>query len=169
MRPEVEVVGARGATPAVRCWSTEDVQARDALSYWRDSIGQVMLELDIEAERGHGFSAQLNQYSLGPATANFLSATSQSVARSRRCISRSNQEAFLLVHLREGEFEFECQGQATQVRPGDCVLMDSRERYEVRCPLPTRCLILHLPPQWLRGFLPKPEVVAGRVLRPDRD
>jgi AraC family transcriptional regulator, positive regulator of tynA and feaB len=168
MRPEVEVVGARGGTPAARCWSTEDVQARDALSYWCDSIGQVMLELDIEAERGHGFSAQLDQYSLGPATANFLRATSQSVARSRRCTSRSNQEAFLLVHLREGEFEFECHGQATLVRPGDCVLMDSRERYEVRCPLPTSCLILHLPPQWLRGFLPRPEVVAGRVLRSDR-
>jgi len=163
----VEVVGARGATPAVRCWSTEDVQARDALSYWCDSIGQVMLELDIEAQRGQGFSAQLDQYSLGPATANFLRATSQSVARSRRCISRSNQEAFLLLHLREGEFEFSCGGQATQVHPGDCVLMDSRERYEVRCPLPTRCLILHLPPAWLRGFLPRPEVVASRVLRSD--
>ena len=46
--------------------------------------------------------------------------------------------------------------------------MDSRERYEVRCPLPTSCLILHLPPHWLRGFLPRPEVVASRVLRPDR-
>jgi AraC family transcriptional regulator, positive regulator of tynA and feaB len=163
-----EVVGARGALPPARCWSTEDVQPRDALSYWCDSIGQVMLELDIEAAGGEGFSAQLDQYSLGPATANFLRATSQSVARSRRCISRSNQEAFLLVHLREGEFEFARHGQATQVRAGDCLLMDSRERYEVRCPRPTRCLILHLPPRWLRGLLPNPEAVAGRVLRPDR-
>ena len=168
MMPRVEVAGAREADPTVRCWSTQDVQARDALSYWCDSIGQVMLELDIEAAGRDGFSAQLDQYSLGPATANFLRATSQSVARSRRCISRSNQEAFLLVHLREGAFEFASQGQATQVLPGDCVLMDSRERYEVRCPQPTRCLILHLPPQWLRGFLPRPEVIAGRVLRPDR-
>lgn len=166
MTPEVEVGARRGSLP-VRCWSTEDVQPRDALSYWCDSIGQVMLELDIEAA-GKGFSAQLDQYSLGPATANFLRATSQSVARSRRCISRSVHEAFLLVHLREGEFEFERHGQATLVRPGDCVLMDSRERYEVRCPRPTSCLILHLPPQWLRGFLPRPEMIAGRVLRPER-
>jgi AraC family transcriptional activator of tynA and feaB len=167
MMREVQVSDAPGASPAVRCWSTEDVQPRDALTYWCDSIGQVMLELDIEAS-GQGFSAQLDQYGLGPATANFLRATSQSVARSRRCISRSSQEAFLLVHLREGEFEFERHGQATLVRPGDCILMDSRERYEVRCPQPTRCLILHLPPLWLRGFLPRPEVIAGRILRPDR-
>ena len=72
MTPEAEFVGARGAAPAVRCWSTQDVQARDALSYWCDSIGQVMLELDIEAADNAGFSAQLDQYSLGPATANFL-------------------------------------------------------------------------------------------------
>lgn len=164
MTPEVEVGAPRGSPP-VRCWSTGDVQPHDALSYWCDSIGQVMLELDIQAS-GRGFSAQLDQYGLGPATANFLRATSQSVARSRRCISRSVHEAFLLVHLREGEFEFERHGQATLVRPGDCLLMDSRERYEVRCPRPTSCLILHLPPQWLRAFLPRPEVVAGRVLRP---
>jgi len=167
MTPEVEVLGAPWASPAVRCWSTEDVQPRDALSYWRDSIGQVMLELDIEAAGG-GFSAHLDQFSLGPATANFLRATSQSVARSRRCISRSSQEAFLLVHLRAGQFEFERHAEATLVRPGDCVLMDSRERYAVRCPQPTSCVILHLPPQWLRGFLPRPEMIAGRVLRADR-
>jgi AraC-like DNA-binding protein len=168
MTPEAEVAGAGGVAPPARCWSTEDVQAREALSYWRDSIGQVMLELDIEASDSTGFSAQLDQYPLGAATANFLRATPQSVARSRRCISHSNQEAFLLVHLREGAFEFACQGQTTQVFPGDCVLMDSRERYEVRCPEPTSCLILHLPPQWLRGFLPRPEMIAGRVLRPER-
>jgi AraC family transcriptional regulator, positive regulator of tynA and feaB len=166
MTPEVEVARAHGSSLAARCYSTADVQPRDALSYWCDSIGQVMLELDIEATAGNDFRAQLDQYSLGPTTANFLSATPQSVARSRRCLSRSSQEAFLLVHLREGEFEFERHGQSVQVQPGDCVLMDSRDRYAVSCPNPTRCLILHLPPQWLRGFIPKPEIIAGRVLHP---
>ncbi len=162
-----EVVGAPGVPTPARCWSTQDVPPRDALSYWCDSIGQVMLELDIQAAgQPAGFKAQLDQYSLGPTTANFLWATSQSVARTRTGISRSRDETFLLVQLREGQFEFERMGQATLVTSGDCILMDSRDRYEVRCPQPTRCLILQLPPQWLRGFLPRPEVVAGRVLRP---
>jgi AraC-like DNA-binding protein len=125
-----------------------------------------MLELDIQAQGNAGFRAQLDQYRLGPTTANFLSATSQSVARTRSGIARSRDETFLLVQLRDGQFEFERQGQATLVTSGDCILMDSRDRYEVRCPQPTRCLILQLPPQWLRGFLPRPEVLAGRVLRP---
>jgi AraC-like DNA-binding protein len=125
-----------------------------------------MLELDIQAHGKAGFRAQLDQYSFGPATANFLWATSQSVARTRSGISRSRDETFLLVQLRDGQFEFERLGQSTLVRSGDCILMDSRDSYEVRCPQPTRCLILQLPPQWLRGFLPRPEVLAGRVLRP---
>ena len=166
MTSQAEVVGTQSVPPPVRCWSTEDVRPRDALSYWCDSIGEVMLELDIEASGRDGFRAQLDQYSFGPTTANFLRATSQSVARTRKGISRSSQESFLLVQLREGQFEFERLGQSTLVKSGDCVLMDSRDRYEVRCPQPTRCLILHLPSQWLRAFLPRPELVAGRVLRP---
>jgi len=163
MSPEAQSIGVPFP---VRCWSTRDVQPRDALSYWCDSIGQVMLELDIQAAGQAGFSAHLDQYSFGPATANFLYATSQSVARTRSVIARSRDETFLLVQLREGEFEFQRLGQSTLVRSGDCILMDSRDRYEVRCPQPTRCLILQLPPQWLRGFLPRPELLAGRVLRP---
>ncbi len=163
---QAEVVGAPGVSPPARCWSTEDVRPRDALSYWCESIGEVMLELDIQAADRGDFSAQLDQYSFGPTTANFLRATSQSVARTRRAISRSSQESFLLVQLREGQFEFDRLGQSTLVRSGDCILMDSRDRYAVRCPQPTRCLIMHLPSQWLRAFLPRPELIAGRVLRP---
>jgi len=165
MLPETQVGGPGVPIPA-RCWSTEDVPPRDALSYWCDSIGRVMLELDIEVAGPDGFSAHLNQYSLGPTTANFLWATSQAIARTPTGISRSRDETFLLVQLREGQFEFERRGQSSLVSSGDCILMDSRDRYEVRCPQPTRCLILQLPPQWLRGFLPRPEIIAGRVLRP---
>ncbi len=163
---QAEVVGTQGFPSRARCWSTEDVPQREALAYWCDSIGQVLLELEIEASGHSGFSAQLDQYSLGPATANFLTATSQSVARTRAGIARSLQESFLLVQLREGEFEFDGQGQSTVVRNGDCILIDSQYRYEVRCPQRTHCLILQLPARWLRAFLPRPELLAGRVLRP---
>src|SRR5579883_3096395 len=111
MVPETQVGGPGVPIPA-RCWSTEDVQPRHALSYWCDSIGRVLLELDIQAAGQAGFSAQLDQYRLGPTTANFLRATSQSVARTRSGISRSRDETFLLVQLREGQFEFERLGQA---------------------------------------------------------
>ena len=121
-----------------------------------------MLELQIEASGADGFTAQLDQGALGPVSANFLRASPQSVARTRAGISRSHNEAFLLVHLRAGTFEFDRAGQTTQVHSGACILMDSRERYEVSCPQPTDCLILQLPGDWLRAWVPHPETLAGR-------
>jgi AraC family transcriptional activator of tynA and feaB len=127
-----------------------------------------MLEFDVEAVGADFLSAPLDQFSLGPVTANFLRATSQSVACTHRRIAHSNIEAFLLVHQREGEFELDHCGQTSFLRAGDCVLVDAREPYCVRCPRVTRCLVLQLPLQWLRAWLPHPEVMAGRVLHPDK-
>ena len=169
MTAEVDEVSTLGLPPPRRCWSTEDVQPRHALAYWVDSICQVMLELDIEAAGSDFFSAQLDQYSLGPATANFLRATPQWVSRTRRRISRSHNDAFQLIHLRDGEFELEQYGRSGLLRGGDCVLVDSSEPL-LQCALPprtTRCLILQLPAQWLGTWLPKPELLAGRVLHPN--
>jgi AraC family transcriptional activator of tynA and feaB len=167
MTAEVDEVSALGLPRPRRCWSTEDVQPRHALAYWVDSICQVMLELDIEAAGADFFRAQLDQYPFGPATANFLVATPQAVSRTRRRISRSHYDDFQLIHLRDGEFELEQYGRSGLLRGGDCVLVDSSAPYKVRCPRTTRCLVLQLPSQWLGTWLPKPEVLAGRVLHPD--
>jgi AraC family transcriptional activator of tynA and feaB len=167
MTAEVDEVSGLGLPRPRRCWSTEDVQPRHALAYWVDSICQVMLELDIEASGADFFRAQLDQYQFGPATANFLVATPQSVSRTRRRLSRSHYDDFQLIHLRDGEFELEQYGRSGLLRSGDCVLVDSSAPYKVRCPRTTRCLVLQLPQQWLGTWLPKPEALAGRVLHPD--
>ena len=167
MAAEVEVIGSQEAPQTRRCWSTDDVQPRQALAYWCDSICQVMLELDIESTGQQGFSAQLDQWRLGPTTANFLSATAQSVSRTRTRISHSSSDALLLVHLREGDFGLRHCGQSTYLRAGDVTLIDSRLPHEVDCPGTTRCLILQLPPLWLSAWLPRPEAFLGRVFHPD--
>ncbi len=167
MTADVDDAETLSLPPARRCWSTEDVQPRQAMAYWVDSICQAMLELDIEPAGADFFRAQLDQYPLGPVTANFLKATPQAVTRTRRRISRSHNDTFQLLHLRDGEFEFEQYGRSSYLQGGDCVLVDSREPYKVRCPRTTRCRWLQLPPQWLGTWLPKPEALVGRPLSPD--
>ena len=150
--------------PPVRRWSTTDVDSRDALAYWCDSICHAMLELDIESARGESFRARLEQCALGPATLNFLWATSQQVMRSRDAISRARHAVFHLVHLRSGRFRMEHCGQTAELHAGDCVLVDSSEPHFVSCPQPTSCLIVQLPQDWLRAWVPAPESLLGRVL-----
>jgi AraC family transcriptional regulator, positive regulator of tynA and feaB len=135
------------------------------LSYWRESICDSMLELEIEAATGSGFSARLEQCQLGPVTLNFLGATSQQVTRSRGAIARSDKTEFHLLYLAAGEFQLDCLGRSTQVYSGDCVLIDSSEPHRARCPQPTRCVILQLPRDWLRSWVLDPQSLVGRVLR----
>ncbi len=159
-------LGARREGLAVRRWSTQDVEPHQALAYWRDSVCQAILELGVECPAGERFQARLEQCVLGPAQLNLVHATAQQVARTRRAIARSPQAAFHLLQLRAGHCELEHRGRSAVMHAGDCVLVDSTEPHTVRCPVPTRCLLVQFPRPWLLAWLPAPESVAGRVLRP---
>jgi AraC family transcriptional regulator, positive regulator of tynA and feaB len=157
---------ASHADLGVRSWSTLDVEPRRALAYWCDSVSHAMLELGVECPETEPFEARLEQCSLGPATLNFVQATSQIVARTRNAIARNRVAVFHLLHLRAGQVELACAGRSAVVRPGDSVLFDSEEPHSVRCPVTTRSLIVQFPKNWLRAWLPVPEAIVGRVLRP---
>jgi AraC family transcriptional regulator, positive regulator of tynA and feaB len=157
---------ARRQGLAIRRWSTEDVEPSDALAYWRDSVCQAIIELGVEAPEDECFQARLEQCALGPATVNLVEATRQRVERTRNAISRSRTAAFHLLHLRAGQFQLEHGGRTTVLHPGDCVLVDTTEPHSARCPVPTRCLIVQFPQQWLRAWLPAPEEIVDRALRP---
>lgn len=163
-------VGVRAQTRqpslAMRRWSTEDVEPCEALDYWRDSVCQAIIELGVEAPQDESFQARLEQCALGPATLNLVEATRQSVARTRHAISRSRAAVFHLLHLRAGQFQLEHGERTTVLHPGDCVLVDSTEPHAARCPVPTRCLIVQFPQEWLRAWLPAPEEIIDRALRP---
>ena len=151
---------------ALRRWSTEDVSPREALDYWRDAVCRAIIELGVEAPQDESFQAHLEQCALGPATLSLVEATRQSVARTRHAISRSRAAVFHLLHLRAGQFQLEHGGRTTLLHPGECVLVDSTEPHAARCPVPTRCLIVQFPQEWLRAWLPAPEEIVNRALRP---
>jgi AraC family transcriptional regulator, positive regulator of tynA and feaB len=157
---------ARRQGLAIRRFSTEDVEPREALAYWRDSVCHAIIELGVEAPEGESFQARLEQYTLGPATVSLIEATQQRVERTRHAISRSRTASFHLLHLRAGQFQLEHGDGAALLHPGDCVLVDSTQPHTARCPLPTRCLIVQFPERWLRAWLPAPEEIVDRPLRP---
>ncbi|HTX23590.1 MAG TPA: AraC family transcriptional regulator [Steroidobacteraceae bacterium] len=166
VRADLRRADTRQDALAIRRWSTQDVAPREALAYWRDCVCQAILELGVECPREQFFQAQLDQCALGPATLNFVQATTQRVARTRRAIARSRGAVFHLVHLRTGQFELEHARGATLLHAGDCVLVDSTAPHAAQCPVPTGCLIVQFPQAWLRAWLPAPEDIIGRALRP---
>ncbi len=158
--------GAPREDLGVRSWSTQDVEPHRALAYWCDSVCHAILELGVDCPAGEPFQARLEQCVLGSTKLNFIQATAQNVARTRRAISRSDTAVFHLLHLRSGQFELEHRSRPVVMHAGDCALLDSTEPHTVSCPVPTRCLVVQFPRPWLLAWLPEPEAIVGRVLRP---
>jgi hypothetical protein len=68
-------------SPARQRWSTADVDSRQALAYWVETICKSFLEIDIESPQSHPFRARLDQYTLGPVTMNIVEADAQRICR----------------------------------------------------------------------------------------
>lgn len=153
MRDRFESVPARH-------WSTDEVPDRP-FSYWVDTVCDRFLELDIDSPLREHFRARLDQTTLGPASASWLSADAQRVRRTRTKIARSNP-SFLLMQLRSGRVQIQQAGRITPLRPGECVLLDCSQPYEAEFPEATRSCVLQLSDEWLRNWVSFPERIAPR-------
>jgi AraC-like DNA-binding protein len=151
--------------PAHQSWSTADVDSRHALAYWVDTICESFLEIDIESPQRNTFRARLDQCSLGPATLNIVEADTQRIRRTPARISQSRYAGYFLLQLRTGQLRFEQYGRESCIEVGDCFLVDCNAPYRLECLNTTRTVALRFPRDWLRNWLPAPEILAGRPLR----
>lgn len=156
-------MGVRLEAPAPRHWATSEVDPPEALAYWVDTVCDQFLELEIDTPMRDRFHASLDQVDLGPATANFLEADTQQVRRTRAKIARMRTPMFMLMQLRVGQVRYQQLGREVCVGPGECVLIDCTEPYEVECPQPTRAMALRLPTDWLKRWIALPERHAAQL------
>jgi len=152
--------GQLQSVTSTRRWTTDGVDPDLALSYWIDTVCDRFLELEIDSPKRADFHASLDQSDFGPGTINLICADVQRVRRTSAKIARTRQASFMLMQLRAGRVRVEQSGRATTLYPGECVLIDGTEPYEVECPQPTRSLVLQLPDEWLRRYLANPEALV---------
>lgn len=151
--------------PARQRWSTADVDPRNALAYWVDTICKSFLEIDIESPEQERFRARLDQSSLGPATLHIVAADTQTVQRTPARIAHSRYAGYILLQLREGRLRYLQYGRESCIEVGDCVLVDCNAPYRLECLGATRSVAVRFPQDWLRNWLPAPESLAGRPFR----
>jgi AraC family transcriptional regulator, positive regulator of tynA and feaB len=150
----------------MQTWSTEDIERRRALAYWVDTVGQALLELEIEAAAPERFSASLQQSRLGPAEVNLVDASEQWMRRTHAGIARSRSPSIRLLQLRAGQFDLQQYGRECRIQAGDAVLIDSEEPYRLSCQGHTVCLSVAFPQPWLSKWLPSAQQqVACRLSR----
>jgi AraC-like DNA-binding protein len=154
-------------TPERRSWSTADVESRHALSYWVDTICKSFLEIDIDSPNRERFHARLDQFDLGPATVNLVEADTQSIRRTPARIARSRYAGYFLLQLRSGRLRLQQYGRECCIEPGDCVLVDCKATYRLDCLSNTRSVAVRFSHEWLKNWLPGPESLAAKPIRPD--
>jgi AraC-like DNA-binding protein len=154
-------LAAQSQALALRHWSTDEVEGRRALAYWVDTVCDRFLEMDIDSPLRDGFRARLDQVEMGAVTASFIDAETQRVHRTLAKIARTRYPVFMLLQLRAGHARLRQGGHESLLGPGECVLIDGTEPYELQCLTSTSSLALRLPEDWLKRWLPHPERVPA--------
>lgn len=147
--------------PVLRRWSTEEVDARQALAYWVDTVCDRFLEMDIDTPLRGTFRARMDQVELGAVTVSFIDAETQQIHRTLAKIAHTRYPAFMLMQLRAGHARVRQLAHESLLACGDCILVDGNEPYHLECLQATSALVLRLPDDWLRRWLPHPERVPA--------
>lgn len=142
----------------VHRWSSEAYEPRVALAAWKQYFSDHFHEIEMEARQGVGpFRAFNEQHTLGNIIVNFTEAGGGRAVRTRAHIAASRKRDFVLFQPRTGLARFTIAGTAVTAGPGECVLIDTGQPYELECSLGTSAIALTLPGQWLQRWLPRPE------------
>lgn len=120
----------QASSGAIRCWSTDEVDARQRLDYWIGAICKGFLEMGASSSVGMQFETELVSAQLGPIGVNRTRASAQDVYRGRQAILRSHDNFFYLRCTLDEEWSAVQDGRTARLLPGDLVLVDSLRCYE---------------------------------------
>ena len=148
----------------LRRWSTEAAPIGQSLDYWVGAVCEGFLEMDVRSRACQHFDAALTSASLGELQLNRVEGSSQDVYRTPRHLARGGPNYFYLLCKTDEPWAGAQEECGTRLAPGDCLLVDSRRRYEFH--FDTRCntVSLQLPSHWVERWLPDPASACGRAL-----
>ncbi|MGE0349775.1 helix-turn-helix domain-containing protein [Hydrogenophaga sp.] len=160
-----------GQTPdhhIARRWSTDRVDAPRRLDYWVGAICEAFLEMDCSSRQAPVFEGQLTSVEVGALSFNQVEASTQDVFRTRAGIACSAQHPFYLIAQREAPWHVRQGSHRVGLRPGDLVLVDSAQLYELHFPESVAVMSIQLPRAWVGQWLAKVDDALPRVARRDQ-
>jgi AraC family transcriptional regulator, positive regulator of tynA and feaB len=157
--------------PAVRCapvpgpreWTTADARPVERLDYWVGAICEAFLEMDCHSRAAECFDGTLTHLPLQQLALNQVCASTQEVYRTPANIARSSAQPFYLIAQTEQPWQVKQGGQRLQLRPGDVVLVDAAQPYELHFPNSVNCLSMQMPRSWVGQWLRTIDTPVARV------
>lgn len=125
--------------------STDSVAERDRASYWRDLVCETFVELECEVPQSIEFRGSLRTMDLGDFRVSAVDAAAQQVRRTRRAISASSSDHFLLSLQTRGRGTIIQDDRVASLGPGDFALYDSTRPYRLQFDNQFGQIVLQLP------------------------
>lgn len=147
----------------LREWSTAQARPRERLDYWVGAICEAFLEMDCSSAVADCFDGQLVHLPLQRLAINRVRASTQDVYRTPAAIAKSRDQPFYLITQIEQPWLVRQGGRLLQLRPGDAVLVDAAQTYELHFPHSATCLSVQMPRSWVGEWLQSVDATQARV------
>ncbi|PWI15789.1 AraC family transcriptional regulator [Streptomyces sp. Act143] len=110
-------------------WSSTEVEASDALSYWADVVCDTFVGVAVRPGPDAVFEGRIETSVLDGVALTSLTAGPQQVARTRRLIARDDQDVLLANIQLHGRARIEQDRQVAVLAPGSMAFLDSSRPY----------------------------------------
>lgn len=145
-----------------RSWSSQGFAPGEALAHWRHWVSKTLAPNEIEAPDTSGFFAHWRSHSLGPLNLAAFEAAPQRVVHRGYERSYAGEPAFQLVYSRRATFDTHVGAARFAVNPGEFVLLDNAQPYEMCMEAAHEAIDLVMPVSWLERYIPDPFAFVGR-------
>ncbi|GAA3093556.1 helix-turn-helix domain-containing protein [Streptosporangium carneum] len=129
---------------------TADLPARERADFWRSSISEAFVPLDMTLAQDDTFRGQIRTRNLGVMLVSDVAADAHKAERTRRLIARSETDYYKLSMPLQGYCLVMQDGREAPLTPGDLAVYDTGRPYTVAFDNTCRMLVLMFPQRFLR-------------------
>ncbi|MCC7461732.1 MAG: helix-turn-helix domain-containing protein [Gammaproteobacteria bacterium] len=149
-------------------YSTRGLPASRKLSYWNRISSETFAAMEVRPRDRLGFDGLLSRAPLGPLTLMDVRSAAARIRHTRAHIARTGDPSLLLLAPLQHSLQLSIDGgPIVSVNAGEFCCIDHARPYEIMHGDAVRTLCIDVPRRLIAALLPRPEQLAGRLMRPD--
>ena len=154
------------ADEALQTFSTRGIPQGQRFDYWMSVLNESMWRVTEWRDIPQDFNVDLKSARLGSLTTLSESISPHRSRRTRIDLGKSEERSYHLFVSIDPTWGFSHLGTHGRLNSGD-VMMLAEGEHETICPEGFQGVILKCPEDWMRSWLPDPEMLAGQTLARD--
>lgn len=153
-------------SPDILYFSTDEVPRAQRLECWATALSQALIPMSVTQEDPGNFRASTTTVALGALRVTRNQGGTHDSHRTRRDVARSEDRCYHLLVSLDSAWRLTHRDR-TVLQRGDLILHDSQLEHEINIRSCFDILNLRLPVEWLRTWVPDPDILVGRPIRRD--